>query len=152
MISGTSTSVVTVRLADGFVSRHHPDDILVYSGGDEQRMQLGVPEVVWRFLGKPMSEENLKQLARNDNLDIIYEDRRLPERDRVLTRSAAQSQLQAALDSDMVAAASDNITAEEEQELGPNPTNSTRSVSFGRDQIREFQDEEPVSRLTPRSS
>ena len=92
--------------------------------------------MVWRFLGKPMSEENLKQLAKNDNLDIMYEDRRLPERERVLTRSTAQSQLQTALSSDLVAAASDNITVEEEQELGSNPTNNTRSVSFGRDLCR----------------
>lgn len=80
-----------------------------------------------------MSEENLKQLAKNDDLSIMYEDNK--------------SQLQAQLDEDLVAAVSDNVTTEEEQEMGLNPTNARRSVSFGRDQIREFQGEEPVSQL-----
>ena len=80
-----------MRLADGFVSRHHPDAMLEYKGKDKiEELHEGMPPEVERFMGKPLSEKSLLDLAKHDRLDLIYVDRQLPETDVIITRSRAR--------------------------------------------------------------
>ena len=45
-----------MRLADGFVSRHHPDAVLEFKGKDKDPgLYEDLPESALRFLGRPMS-------------------------------------------------------------------------------------------------
>lgn len=88
VISSSTTSVVTMRLADGYVSRHHPDDVLHYRGSEKSpSLHQDLLESVLRFLGKPLSPEALVDLAERDNLEIIYRDRHALVYDKILTRS-----------------------------------------------------------------
>ena len=88
VVSSSATSVVTMRLADGYISRHHPDDMLPYKGSEKTpSLHQDLPESVLRFLGKPLSSEALVDLAEHDDLDVIYRDTHAPVYDKVLTRS-----------------------------------------------------------------
>ena len=73
VVSSSATSVVTMRLADGYISRHHPDDMLPYKGSEKTpSLHQDLPESVLRFLGKSLSSEAFVDLAEHDELDIIY--------------------------------------------------------------------------------
>ena len=88
VLSSSPTSVVTLRLADSFVSRHHPDAMLVYKGDTKDpALHDDLPSSVLDFLGRPMSSETLLKLAEEDELELIYEDIVLPEMEKVITRS-----------------------------------------------------------------
>ena len=88
VVSSSATSVVTMRLADGYISRHHPDDMLPYKGSEKSpSLHQDLPKSVLRFLGKPLSSEALVELAEHDDLDIIYRDTHAPVYDKILTRS-----------------------------------------------------------------
>ena len=88
VVSSSATSVVTMRLADGYISRHHPDDMLPYKGSEKTpSLHQDLPESVLRFLGKPLSSEALVELAEQDDLDIIYRDTHAPVYDKILTRA-----------------------------------------------------------------
>lgn len=88
VISSSTTSVVTMRLADGYVSRHHPDDRLPYRRSDKSpSLHQDLPESVLKFLGRPLSSEALVDLAEQDDLEIIYRDSHAPIYDKILTRS-----------------------------------------------------------------
>ena len=64
VVSSSATSVVTMRLADRYVSRHHPDDMLPYRGSEKASLlHQDLPESVLRFLGRPLSSEALVNLA-----------------------------------------------------------------------------------------
>ena len=64
VVSSSATSVVTMRLADGYISRHHPDDMLPYRGSEKtSSLHQDLPESVLRFLGRPLSSEALVDLA-----------------------------------------------------------------------------------------
>ena len=79
VVSSSATSVVTMRLADGYISRHHPDDMLPYKGSQKTpSLHQDLPESVLRLLGKPLSSEALVELAEHDKLDIIYRDNHAP--------------------------------------------------------------------------
>ena len=91
VLNSSSTSTVTMRLADGFVSRHHPDAILEFKGKDKDpELYEGLPESALKFLGRPMSDTTLADLAKQDMLEPIYVDRVLPEPEVAFTRSKAR--------------------------------------------------------------
>ena len=77
-----------MRLADSFVTARHPDDILVYDKKKKNSpllAELG-PEI-WRILGEPLDEDTLAELARKDQLPLIYTDRIVEKPLRPSTRS-----------------------------------------------------------------
>ena len=84
---------MTMRLGDGYVSRHHPDDMIKYKG-NEKKTELydNLPESVLDFLGRPLSSQSLQKLAENDDLEIIYRDHIVAESNKVLTRSGSRKQ------------------------------------------------------------
>jgi hypothetical protein len=76
VISATPTSAVTMRLGDSFISRHHPDDLLPYKGEKKNhKLYEFLPQEVLAFLGKPLSQDSLLELAKSDQLDMIYNDK-----------------------------------------------------------------------------
>lgn len=88
VISASGTSVVTMRLADSFVSRHHPDDLLLFKGEQkDNELYKEIPQNVLAFLGKPISSESLLELARKDDLELIYSDHMAQPTSIPLTRS-----------------------------------------------------------------
>ena len=87
VVSSSATSVVTMRLADGYISRHHPDDMLPYKGSEKTpSLHQDLPDSVLRFLGRPLSSEALVDLAEHGDLVIIYCDNHAPIYDKILTR------------------------------------------------------------------
>ena len=76
MVHSSKNSVTIMRLADSFVTARHPDDIVVYKRNLKTSpllRDLG-PEV-WAILGEPLDEKNLAELARKDELPLIYTDK-----------------------------------------------------------------------------
>ena len=93
VVSSTKTSVLTMRLADGFVTRHHPDAMIEYKGKEKMpELFEQLPKEVTKFLGEPMTEQKLIELAKEDKLDLIYVDRHLPEREDIVTRSKSKDE------------------------------------------------------------
>ena len=87
VLEAHSTSVLTLRLADGFISRHHPDDILLFNSKTNGSIDFSfVPEPVLQILGRPLSQSSLIELAKNDTLDLIYVDKILPDYEAPNTR------------------------------------------------------------------
>ena len=98
VLSCTDTSAVTMRLADGFVSRHHPDDMLQYRGDDKiPELFSELPPSVMEFLGKPLSTDSLINLAKTDRLDPIYVDKVLPTPNVIITRSKSKKKKEKAI-------------------------------------------------------
>ena len=88
VVTSSKNSVTIMRLADSFVTARHPDDILVYDKKKKNSpllAELG-PEI-WRILGEPLDEDNLAELARKDQLPLIYTDRIVEKPLRPSTRS-----------------------------------------------------------------
>ena len=139
VVSSSATSVVTMRLADGYISRHHPDDMLPYKGSEKTpSLHQDLPESVLRFLGKPLSSEALVELAENDDLDIIYRDTHAPVYDKILTRAQKKKLEQAkelAKNLDM----QKNDEEDEDDFTVPdsakNDSSADKRVSFGDDLI-----------------
>ena len=93
VLTSSPTSVVTMRLADGFVSRHHPDAITEYKGEKKSaHLHQHLPTSVLRFLGKPLSNASLLKLAQEDSLPIIYRDNLPPQIDSIMTRSRTKQE------------------------------------------------------------
>ena len=91
VLTSTPTSVVTIRIADSFISRHHPDHIIQYKGKEKnKRLYECLPNSVLDFLGKPLTTETIAKLAKDDTLDIIYTDKNPTTRDTIMTRSKQQ--------------------------------------------------------------
>ena len=123
VLSASETSVVSMRLADSFVSRHHPDSFLKYRGPDKD-MELfkDLPDSVLAFLGKPMSQESLITLCKTDKLEPIYTDKTLLDRDTVLTRSANEKRIQLAKEmTEQILDAEDSDDEEDVVSDIPNP-------------------------------
>ena len=95
VMTATPTSVVTLRLADGFVSRHHPDDMVTYKG-DNKPAELydSLPPEVLSFLGRPLTRSSLLELSKHDQLDVIYDSQMVQESEPILTRSRKEKQLE----------------------------------------------------------
>ena len=60
--------------------------------GKEKMPELfeNLPPEVSRFLGKPLTEKGLLDLAKSDELELIYVDKILPESEVMVTRSRAK--------------------------------------------------------------
>ena len=91
VIQASDTSVVTMRFADRFISRHHPDDMLLFKEKDDRIFQ-DLPKEVLKFLGSPITANSLKELAEKDELELIYTDRILPEVEKIKTRSRTKKE------------------------------------------------------------
>ena len=91
VMSASETSVVTMRLGDSYISRHHPDDMLPYKEGQKDpALYDNLPQEVLNFLGKPISPKSLVELSEKDKLEIIYRDQHTAQFDPVMTRSRSQ--------------------------------------------------------------
>ena len=91
VVSSSKNSVTLMRLADSFVTARHPNDIVVYKRelkGSPMLQDLG-PEV-WKILGEPLDEKNLAELAKKDELPLIYTDRIVEMPSRPTTRSLSK--------------------------------------------------------------
>ena len=75
VITSKVRSVIVMRLADGYVTSRHPDDLLVYNekSKDSALFQDLDPEV-WAILGQKLDKDKLEELARKDELPLIYTD------------------------------------------------------------------------------
>ena len=72
VMASSATSVVTMRLADRYVSRHHPDDMLEFKAfKKDPALYDNLPDTVTAFLGKPLSSKSLAELASKDQLELI---------------------------------------------------------------------------------
>ena len=143
VITATPTSVVTMRLADGFVSRHHPDAITAYKGAQKSvHLHKSLPPSVLRFLGQPLSNKSLLQLAKDDSLPIIYRDHIGTNFDKIMTRSRSKLEAQKLLQQELTKLAhstspptTDSADEAEEEEdaslFSPSPSHTRRkSVRF----------------------
>ena len=67
-MSASETSIVTMRLGDEYISRHHPDDMLPFWGGQKDpALYDNLPKAV----GKPITPKSLVELSERDELEII---------------------------------------------------------------------------------
>lgn len=115
VISATETSVVTLRLADGFSSRHHPDDMLEFRSKEKDSgLYDYLPKSVMKFLGQPISSESLKELARTDSLEIIYKNKSSPVFEKMRTRSSSRNLDR---DTEIAQTVTEMMTEEEESEI-----------------------------------
>ena len=117
-----------MRIADSFVSRHHPDSFIKFRGNKKDNdLFRDLPESVLTFLGKPMSKQSILELSKTDNLEIIYNDNVLPDREKIQTRSMNQRK-QKLLDemTDQIYNAEDSDTEEDV----PLEKNIRRKVRF----------------------
>ena len=132
MLSATEISVVTIRLADSFVSRHHPSSVLEYRGNEkDEKLHRELPDEVLRFLGSPMTGDSLARLAKNDKLDIIYQDRVLPEVEPTMTRSRRRRQNEEDRAMQLAQLAADAEDSEELRDLNITaPLHTPRQVTF----------------------
>ena len=113
-MTATQTSVVTLRLADSFISRHHPDHITEYKGKEKNKQLYNcLPSSVLDFLGKPMTAESIAKLAKADSLDIIYTDKNPTTYDKIMTRSRQQKANDMKRAMQLVEAATDADTHED---------------------------------------
>ena len=136
IVAASSTSVVTMRLGDGYVSRHHPDDMIRYKGNEKiPELYDDLPDSVLRFLGKPMTSETLKDLAKTDNLEIIYRDYILTdEPEPVMTRAETRRQKERERKLDLKQRREDEASENEDTLDSENSTHLPpleQSVSFG---------------------
>ena len=128
VLTASSTSAVTLRLANSFISRHHPDDILEYKGNEKDpKLYESLPKEVLAFMGKPMEQSTIKELAKHDKLDIIYTDHSNILAEKVITRqdTAKQKELDKAMDIIQLNAENDNWRDEDENELRAIPPKSS---------------------------
>ena len=132
VLSATETSVVTIRLADSFVSRHHPSSVLEYRGNEkDEKLHRELPDEVLRFLGSPMTGDSLARLAKNDKLDIIYQDRILPEVEPTMTRSKRRKQEEEERAMQLAQLAADAEDSEDLRDLNVSaPPSTPRQVTF----------------------
>ena len=118
VLSSSSTSALTMRLADKFVSRHHPDAYLEFKGKDKMpELFQDLPEEVKRFLGGPISEQGLLELAKGDELEMIYVDKQLPEPEMIVTRSRAKKRDEEKLYEIAGILERDSVETEDEDEI-----------------------------------
>ena len=143
VITATATSVVTMRLADGFVSRHHPDAMTEYKGEKKSaHLHKDLPPSVLRFLGQPMTTKTLLQLAQSDSLPLIYRDVPNLINNDIMTRSRTKQEAQRILQQELTKLAhstsppatdsADEAEEEEDASLftpAPSPTRK-KSVRF----------------------
>ena len=125
VMTSSKTSIVTLRLADNFISRHHPDDAIEYKGNEKDtKLFNSLPQEVLAFLGKPLSKESLTNLAKQDKLDIIYTDRSNPNTEPIMTRSKSQQQksLEQAMELVRINEELDDLTEDEAVELNRQPS------------------------------
>ena len=116
VMTASRQSVVTLRLSDSFVSRHHPDDLIPYKGNEKDpQLYDSLPPEVLAFLGKPMSATSLVELAKTDSLDIIYSDMALPDKEAPVTRSKTAGRLDLAKAYHLVQAHADADIPQDEE-------------------------------------
>ena len=88
-------SVVVMRLADGVLLKVHPSHLKLYSPRDLDFSFL--PDSVVKILGKPLTEEGLKNISLSDPLELMYvEPSSRSQEERVLTRKRARAELEKA--------------------------------------------------------
>ena len=91
VITPQKRSVVVMRLADGFVTSRHPDDLLIYSDKTKDSPLLAdMDSEVWEILGSKLDKNKLENLAKTDQLPLIYTDHILEKPTRVTTRSLSK--------------------------------------------------------------
>ena len=91
VVTSKKNSVIVMRLADGFVTARHPDDLFVCSEETKQSPLLaGLDPEVWAILGSKLDKDKLEDLARTDKLPLIYTDRILEKPSRPTTWALAK--------------------------------------------------------------
>ena len=94
-------------------------------------MHRELPEEVLRFLGSPMTGDSLARLAKNDKLDIIYQDRILPEVEPTMTRSKRRKQEEEERAMQLAQLAADAEDSEDLRDLNVSaPPSTPRQVTF----------------------
>ena len=122
VMASSATSVVTMRLADGYVSRHHPDDMLEFKAfKKDPELYENLPPSVTAFLGKPISAKSLAELASKDQLEMIYKDNVTPAAPSGMTTRRQAKKAKEMADA-LQLSTSDEIFEDEEQDLENEPS------------------------------